>query len=88
LPSANSGWVLTGEAETGKAARSSQVVRKTLQTLRAQGLDHGCIEFTSGKQITEMFEMFDGPMEDEIGYFNPSSVILLEWPDVGLGKSR
>lgn len=87
-----SGWILTGEAVAGKTRRSAQTVHKTIQTLRDQGLDKGLIEFKSGKEITEMFEMIDGPMEGEIGYYNPMSVIFLSLEGMltlaGLGESR
>ena len=41
------------------------------------GLADGIIEFKSGKEITEKWEMFDGPMEGSVGYFNPTSVFPL-----------
>ena len=46
----------------------------TLDTLRSTGLAQGIVEFNSGREVTNMFEMLDGPMEKLIGYFNPGAV--------------
>ena len=48
---------------------------KTLDTLKKNGLAEGVVEFHSGKEITDMFEMIDGQMEDSVGYYNPASVV-------------
>ena len=47
---------------------------KSLETLKKNGLADGVVEFNSGKDITNMYEMFDGPMENCVGYFKPASV--------------
>jgi len=47
---------------------------RTLATLRKNGLVDGVIEFKSGKEVTDRWEMFDGPMEGSVGYFNPMAV--------------
>ena len=52
------------------------ICSKTLDTLKKNGLADGIIEFKSGKEITEKWEMLDGPMEGSVGYFNPTSVSL------------
>jgi hypothetical protein len=44
-----------------------------LGTLRENGLAEGIVEFKSGKEVTKMFEMLDGPMRKHIGYFNPAA---------------
>jgi len=50
------------------------VCAKSLETLRRNGLAEGVVEFKSGTDITDMYEMFDGPLENCVGYFNPASV--------------
>ena len=51
------------------------------------GLADGVIEFKSGKEITQKWEILDGPMEGSVGYFNPTSVSLkVQGVTVGMGK--
>jgi hypothetical protein len=74
------GWILVNDESDDKCS-------KTLDTLKANGLADGVIEFKSGKEITENYEMFDGPMEGTVGYFNPTSVqSLFMRLKAGLGK--
>lgn len=61
------GWILVNDEKDDQCS-------KTLETLKKNGLADGVIEFKSGKEITEKWEMFDGPMEGSVGYFNPTSV--------------
>ena len=61
------GWILVNDETETVCARS-------LETLRKNGLADGVVEFKSGREVTNAWEMFDGPMEGEIGYFNPASV--------------
>ena len=63
------GWVMTVDEK-------DDLCTKTLETLRKTGLADGCVEFKSGADVTMMWEMIDGPMKGEIGYFNPSSVFI------------
>jgi hypothetical protein len=76
------GWILINDEK-------DDLCSKTLETLKNNNLADGLIEFKSGKEITEMYEMFDGPMEGSVGYFNPASVFPLLFVialTVGLGK--
>jgi hypothetical protein len=51
------------------------------------GLAEGIIKFKSGKEITKIWEVLDGPMEGLVGYFNPTSVSLnIQSVTVGMGK--
>ena len=61
------GWIFISDEKDTVCARS-------LETLKENGLADGVVEFKSGKDITNMYEMFDGPMENCVGYFNPASV--------------
>jgi hypothetical protein len=49
-----------------------------LNTLKKNGLAEGVVEFASGREITDMWDMFDGPMDDSVGYYNPTSVYPLK----------
>ena len=61
------GWIcLWGETDPSCS--------KTLHTLRTTGLADGIVEFKSGEQVRNMFEMLDGPMDRHVGYFNPACV--------------
>jgi hypothetical protein len=62
------GWILLNDEK-------DTVCSKTLDTLRKNGLADGVVEFKSGKDVTNMWEMFDGPMTGSVGYYNPSSVL-------------
>lgn len=66
------GWILINDEK-------DTICSKTLETLRNSGLADGVIEFKSGQEITEKWEMLDGPMEGSIGYFNPASVTFLPY---------
>jgi hypothetical protein len=63
------GWILLNDEK-------DTVCSKTLDTLRKNGLADGVVEFKSGRDVTNMWEMFDGPMTGSVGYYNPSSVLL------------
>jgi len=63
------GWILVNDA-------NDTLCSKTLDTLKKNGLAEGVIEFKSGKEITEKYPMFDGPMDQSVGYYNPASVPL------------
>lgn len=67
------GWILLNDEKETVCARS-------LDTLRKNGLAEGVVEFKSGKEVTNAWEMFDGPMEGAVGYFNPASVSLILSP--------
>lgn len=74
------GWIFINDEKDTVCARS-------LETLKMNGLADGVVEFNSGKAITDMYEMFDGPMENCVGYFNPASVCPLLLDLIGgLGK--
>lgn len=47
---------------------------QVLNNLKKSGIDD-LVEFNSSKDVTNMFEMLDGPMTKQKGYFNPTSVI-------------
>jgi hypothetical protein len=63
------GWILLNDEK-------DTVCSRTLDTLRKNGLADGVVEFKSGRDVTSMWEMFDGPMTGSVGYYNPSSVLL------------
>jgi len=56
---------------------NDDICSETLETLKKNGLADGVIEFKSGKEITQKWEMLDGPMDGSVGYFNPVSVLFL-----------
>jgi len=47
---------------------------EVMELLESYGVK-GLIKLDSGKEVTEMFEMIDGPMTHQKGYFNPTSVM-------------
>jgi hypothetical protein len=76
------GWILMND-------ENDTVCARTLETLRRNGLADGVVEFKSGKEVTRMWEMFDGPMSGSVGYFNPSSVLTFSVyvsDEIGLGE--
>jgi len=42
--------------------------------LKKIGIADGIVELNSGKEVANLFEMLDGPMEGHVGYFNADSV--------------
>ena len=63
------GWVFLND-------ENDKICSNALETLKKAGLAKGVLELKSGKDVTERWEMLDGPMEGSVGYFNPASVIL------------
>lgn len=64
------GWILLND-------ETDTVCCRRLDTLRKYGLAQGVVEFKSGQEVTNTWEMFDGPMKGSVGYFNPASALLL-----------
>jgi hypothetical protein len=76
------GWILLND-------ENDTVCARTLETLRRNGLAEGVVEFKSGKEVSRMWEMFDGPMSGSVGYFNPSSVLTFSVygsDEIGVGE--
>jgi hypothetical protein len=61
------GWIFLND-------ENDKICSNALETLKKTGLATGVVELKSGKDVTERWEMLDGPMEGSVGYFNPSSV--------------
>jgi hypothetical protein len=76
---ADIGWILVNDS-------SDTLCSETLNTLKKNDLAEGVVEFKAGKEITDMFEMLDGPMEGSVGYYNPASVLFLIMLIPGMGK--
>jgi hypothetical protein len=53
---------------------SDPIAKNTLRTLQEVGAADDVEEFTSADEIKKRFIMLDGPMENDMGYFNPAAV--------------